>query len=245
MGRISVLYIINLFTIACAASATAQDSIKVPLNIRAGFDVYGPANYYFNRDNLSLEGYIALDRNTKKTYVLEAGYQNFKYSQYNYDYLSKGTFIRGGVDFNIIKPFQAAGKYFAGVGLRYGLSLYSYEVPYFDHDNYWGTATGSISQSVHLAHFVEVNPGIRTEIFRNVSIGWTIRLRLMVYSGTGKDIKPVSVPGFGNGTKSFSPGINYYIIFNFPYKSVFVKPEVEKPSEKDAGTTASPGTVKQ
>jgi hypothetical protein len=245
MGRISVLYIVSILSFACASSTLAQDSIKVPLNIRTGFDVYGPANYYFNRNNLSLEGFIALDRDTKKAYVLEAGYQDFKYTQYNYDFLSKGVFIRGGVDFNIIKPYQAAGKYFAGVGLRYGLSLYSYEIPFFDHDNYWGTATGSIAQSVHLAHFVEINPGIRTEIFRNVSIGWNIRLRLMVYSGTGKNLKPVSVPGFGNGTKTFSPGINYYLIFSFPYKSVFAKPEVEKPSEKDTGTTASPGTVRQ
>jgi hypothetical protein len=244
MARISVLYIINLLTFAFTLSIRAQDSIKVPLNIRAGFDVYGPANYYLNRNNLNMEGFIAIDRDTKKTYVLEAGYQNFKYSQYNYDFASNGTFIRGGVDFNIIKPFQAAGKYYAGVGLRYGLSLYSLEIPYFDHDNYWGNASGSIAKSVHLAHFIEVNPGLRTEIFKNVSIGWSIRLRLMLYNGTGKDIKPVSVPGFGNGTKSFSPGINYYIIFNFPYKSVFAKPEVEKPAEKDSGTTTSPGPTR-
>ncbi|MBA4322869.1 MAG: hypothetical protein C0408_08645, partial [Odoribacter sp.] len=75
--------------------------------------------------------------------------------------------------------------------------------------------------------FIEVSPGVKTEIFKNVSIGWNLRLRLMVYSGSDKHIKPVSVPGYGNGAKSFSPGINYYIIFNIPYKSVYVKPEPE------------------
>jgi hypothetical protein len=245
MGRISVLYIINLLIFACTLSVRAQDSIKVPLNIRAGFDIYGPSNYYFNRDNLTLEGFIAFDRDSKKTYVLEAGYQDFHYSQYNYDYASKGTFIRGGVDLNIIKPFQAEGKYYAGVGLRYGISLYSFEIPFFDRDNYWGTTTGSIAGSNHLAHFIEVNPGLRTEIFKNVSIGWNVRLRLMIRNGTGRDMKPVLVPGFGNGTKSFSPGINYYIIINFPYKSVFAKPEVEKPAEKDSETTTPPGGAKQ
>jgi hypothetical protein len=244
LRKISV-YIINFLIITSNLPAQAQDSIKVPLNIRAGLDVYGPANYFFNRKNLSIEGYIAFDRDIKKTYVLEAGYQDFKYSQYNYEYQSKGTFIRGGVDLNIIKPFAAAGKYYAGVGLRYGLSLYSSGIPSFKHDNYWGTATGSVASSVHLAHFVEVNPGIKTEIFRNVSIGWNIRLRLMIYRGTGKDLKPVSVPGFGNGVKSFSPGINYYIIFNFPYKSVFVKPEVEKTPEKENGSDGSTGSVRQ
>jgi hypothetical protein len=251
MRRISVLYIISLLIITCGLSAKAQDSIKVPLFIKVGFDIYGPANYLINKKNsddnknLSIEGYVAYDRDSKKTYVLEAGFQDFKYSQYNYSYLSKGAFIRGGVDFNVIKPFQAAGKYYAGVGLRYGLSLYNSEVPSFKHYNYWGTATGSVASSVHLAHFIEINPGIKTEIFKNVSIGWNIRLRLIIYRGTGKDFKPVSIPGFGNGAKSFSPGINYYIIFNFPYKSVFVKPEVEKPAEKETGTAGSAGTVKQ
>jgi hypothetical protein len=245
MRRISVLYIINFLTIVCAFTVSGQDSIRIPLNIRAGFDIYGPANYYFNRNNLTLEGFIAFDRDSKKTWVLEAGYQNFKYSQYNYNFYSKGTFLRGGVDLNIIKPFPAAGKYYAGIGLRYGLSLYNSEIPYFKHDNYWGTASGSVPPAVHLAHFVEVNPGIRTEIFKNVSIGWTIRLQLMIYRGTSKDLKPVSVPGFGNATKSFNPGINYYIIFNFPYKRIYVKPEVEPKPEEGTGTTASPGPVRQ
>jgi hypothetical protein len=213
------------------------------MNIRAGFDIYGPANYLSNSNNLSFEGFISFDRSLKRTYVLEGGFQNFKYSQYNYSFLSKGTFIRGGMDFNIIKPFAAEGKYYAGVGLRYGLSLYSMEIPSFNHENYWGTASGSVTQSVHLAHFIEINPGIRTQILKNVSIGWNIRVRLLIYSGTGKDLKPVSIPGFGDGTKSFSPGINYYIIFSFPFKSVFAKPEVEKPAEKETGTNT--GTVKQ
>jgi hypothetical protein len=219
--------------ITCDLSVGAQDSIKVPLNIRAGFDIYGPASYFTGRNNLSLEGFVSLERDSKKSFVLEVGYQIFNYSQYNYNYLSKGAFIRGGIDFNMIQPFVAAGKYFAGIGLRYGLSIYRSEVPSFKHDNYWGTGTGSIASSVHAAHFVEITPGIKTEILKNISIGWNIRLRLMVYSGTGKNLKPVSVPGYGNGVKSFSPGINYYIIFNVPYKSVFVKPEPEKVSEKE------------
>jgi len=232
MQRISRC-IISLMIITCNLSVWAQDSIKVPLNIRAGFDIYGPASYFANRKNLSLEGFVALELDSKKSLVLEVGYQNFKYSQYNYNYLSKGAFILGGIDFNMIQPFVAGGKYYAGIGLRYGLSIFSSEVPSFKHDNYWGTGTGFIASAVHAAHFVEITPGIKTEILKNISIGWNIRLRLMVYSGTGKNLKPVSVPGYGNGAKSFSPGINYYIIFNFPYKSVFMKPEPEKVSEKE------------
>jgi Domain of unknown function (DUF6048) len=235
MQRISG-YFIRLLIITCSLSAGAQDSIKVHLNIRAGIDIYGPVVYYGNRNNLTAEGFVALERNAKKSFILEAGYQNFKYSQslpYNYSWLSNGVFFRSGIDFNMIKPFEAAGKYYAGIGLRYGLSIYRSEVPSFQHDNYWGTGTGFIPSSMHVAHFVEVDPGIRTEILKDISIGWNLRLRLMIYSGAKKDLKPVSVPGYGNGVSSFSPGINYYLIINIPYKSVYVKPEVEKAPEKE------------
>jgi hypothetical protein len=232
MQRISG-YFISLLIITCSLSAGAQDSINVHLNIRAGIDIYGPAVYYGNRNNLTVEGFVALERNNKKAIVLEGGYQNFKYSQYNYSYLSNGIFVRGGVDFNVIKPFEAAGKYYAGIGLRYGLSIYRTGFPSFQHDNYWGTGTGFIPSSIHVAHFVEVDPGIRTEILKDISIGWNLRLRLMIYSGAKKDLKPVSVPGYGNGVSAFSPGINYYLIINIPYKSGYVKPEVEKAPEKE------------
>ena len=117
MQRISG-YFISLLIISCSISASAQDSIKVHLNIRAGIDIYGPAVYYDNRNNFNAEGFIALERENKKTIVLEGGYQNFKYSQYNYSYISNGIFVRGGFDFNLIKPYEAAGKYFAGLGIK-------------------------------------------------------------------------------------------------------------------------------
>lgn len=232
MKRISV-YFISLLILISGHPATAQDSIRVPLNIRAAIDVFGPVYHFANPDNLTIEGQLAWEYNSKRSFVLEGGHQNFRYSQYNYEYFSKGLFFRAGIDFNLLDPFLTGGKYYAGIGLRYGLSIYSDEVTSFKQDNYWGTGTGSVSSSGHVGHFVEVDPGIRTAFFKNISIGWSLRLRLLIYSGTDKDLKAVSIPGYGNGTKSFSPGMNYYIVFNIPYKSVFVKPAPEKVTGTD------------
>lgn len=232
MKRISV-YSISILIVIFVLPASAQDSLRVPLNFRIAADVFGPAYYLINKDNLTVEGYAAYEFTTKRSAVLEGGYQNFRYSQYNYDYHSKGIFLRAGLDFNLLDPYLAQGKYYAGIGLRYGLSIFNQDVPLYEHENYWGTGTGSISSSNHVAHFVEVNPGIRTEIFKNVTIGWNIRLRILLYAGTTKDMKAVSIPGFGNGTKSFSPGMNYYIVFNIPYRSLFVKPAPEKVTDTD------------
>jgi hypothetical protein len=232
MKRIYV-YFISFLILIIDNPASAQDSIKVPLNIRAAIDVFGPAYHFFNPDNLTIEGQIAWEYNSKKSFALEGGYQNFRYSQYNYNYLSKGIFFRAGIDFNLLDPFLTQGKYYAGIGLRYGISIYNHEVTSFKQDNYWGTGTGYVASSGHIGHFVEVDPGIRTAIFNNISMGWNIRLRFLIYPGTDKDLKAVSMPGYGNATKSFSPGMTYYIVFNIPYKSVFKKPAPEKVTGTD------------
>ena len=232
MRKISV-YIFSLLFVSISVQLRGQDSIKVPLNMRFGIDVVGPVSYFIDKNNLNIEGFFSIDRNIKNAFVVEAGYQSFSYSQYNYEYLSKGAFIKGGIDFNTIHPFIAEGKYYAGVGLRYGIGIYRHEIPTFSNENYWVTLEGSMPPSLHAAHFIEITPGIKTEVFKNVSIGWNLRLRLMIYSGSGKDFRPVSVPGFGNGVKSFSPGMNYHIIISFPYKWRYAKPEPKKPEEPE------------
>ncbi len=230
--RISAYFISLLISIA-VFPLNAQDSIRIPLKIRVGADISGPFYYFADsaKTRLSIEGSVSVDLNTKMAAVVEAGFASFNYEQYNYKYSAKGTFVRVGVDFNLIQPEMTQGKYYAGIGLRYGLSLYNAEVPFYEHENYWGSVTGSIPPSTYLGHFIEASPGIRTEIFKNFSIGWAIRLRILVYSGTDRDQKPVYLPGYGNGTKSFSPGINYYIVWSIPYKEIiYIKP-VKKTTE--------------
>ncbi|MGQ9619513.1 MAG: DUF6048 family protein [Bacteroidales bacterium] len=218
------VFFINTLLLLCLISVKGQgqDTISFPFKIRIGVDVYGPGYYFTDRNTFNIEGFISADRDTIKAYSVDAGYTRFNYEQYNYNYKCNGFFIRAGMDFNIISPGESKGKYFAGGGLRYGLSLYTQKVPYLESENYWGKVSYSTGESNHLAHFIEASPGIRTELFRNFSIGWTIRLRILIYSGTNKDMKPIYIPGYGNGTKSFSPGINYYLAWSIPYKKISI-----------------------
>ncbi len=229
-------FFISILILFSPGILLAQDTIQFPLKIRAGFDISGPAVYFADKNKLGLEGYLSADRNEKMSYVLEAGHLKYQYSQYNYNYLTKGIFFRGGVDFNLLKPETSMGKYWAGIGLRYGLSIYNSETPAFQTENYWGTLKSSIPERTNVGHFIEVAPGVRTELFRNVSIGWSIRLRLLISGGGGKDLRPIYFPGFGNSSKGTNAGINYYLLWSIPYKSkrVIIKPEVkeEEPEEE-------------
>jgi len=200
-------------------SASGADTIAFPLKIRAGADLFGPAYRIAGKNNISFEGLLIIDRDTSFSWVVSAGYQKYFFSQYNYEYSAKGLFFKAGTEINAISPLVSRGKYFAGAGLKYAVSFYTYEAPFISSENYWGEVNSSIGRISRAAHFIEVSPGIRTEVFKNIMIGWSVHLRLLIYSGTGRNLRPVYIPGYGNGTKSFSPGLSYYLIWSIPYKT--------------------------
>jgi hypothetical protein len=97
---------------------------------------------------------------------------------------------------------------------------------------------------------------MRAEIFRNFSVGWSVSLRMLLYTGSSNDLKPIYFPGFGNAEKRFSTGFSYFIVWNIPYKKIRVitikeEPE-EEPEEYDdtleqngSGETGNPGLRQQ
>ncbi|MDP4222252.1 MAG: DUF6048 family protein [Bacteroidota bacterium] len=237
--RRTYAYFISLLILTGTCALQAQDTVMFPLKLRLGFDLVGPGYYYYDKNNLNLEGHFSVDKSEKMSFAAEGGYLNYKYSQYNYNFQAKGIFIKAGVDFNLLKPPVSSGRYWGGIGLRYGLTLYQSQTPSFQYKNYWDTIHSFVPKRNGAGHFLEVAPGIRTEIFKNVSIGWIIRLRLLISAGGGKDLRPIYFPGYGDGSKSVSAGINYYVIWSIPYKTkrVITKPPPpEEPEETETGT---------
>ncbi|MBK7133400.1 MAG: hypothetical protein IPH69_11440 [Bacteroidales bacterium] len=234
MRKISV-YIISLLFLMAGSNVylNAQDTLDIPLKMRAGIDIFGPAMYFADKNILSAEGYFSIDLNEKRSAFLSAGYLDYKYSQPDYEYINKGIFLRTGIDFNLLKPEKAMGKYYTGIGLHYGINRFTSEVPLMRQENYWGTIYSSVSPKTSWGHFIEVSPGVRAEIFKNFSMGWNISLRMLVYSGTGKDLRSIYLPGFGNGATKFSTGVSYFISWNIPYKKIRVIIKKEEPEETE------------
>ena len=246
--RKTYVYIISLLVINSTGELMAQkpeatdppDTVSIPLSFRVGIDVSGPVIYLTDKNNLTAEGFFSYDLNEKRSVFLGGGYSNYKYSQYNYSYKTNGIFVKAGVDFNFLKPQTTMGKYWAGVGLHYGISMFSYQIPELSHTNYWGTTTTSIPYQSRWGHFIEASPGFRASLFGNFTIGWSVSLRKMIYSGGANDIRPIYIPGYGMAAKSFSTGINYFLIWNFRYKIIHVVIKKEPPEEPEENATPSP-----
>lgn len=238
-------YFINLtvFLTFLQCQAKAQDTLTIPLKIKVGVEASGPAIYYSDRNIKNLEAFVSYDLDEKRAVSFSLGSLDYKYSQYNYSYANTGMFLRLGMDFNLLKPEKAMGKYWAGVGLKYGLSSYRSTTSEYTTNNYWGNTTASIPTKTNLGHFVEVDPGIRAEIFKNFSMGWSVSIRMLVHAGGSKDLRPIYLPGFGNATKTISAGLSYFLIWNIPYKKINVVTKIEEPEDDEEEDINNPNST--
>lgn len=211
----------------------APDTVEIPLNIRIGAELAGHVIWLTDRNNFNTEGFISADLNEKYSIFAGGGYSDYKYSQYNYEYLSSGFFLKAGVDINFFGPAKSKGKYWAGVGLRYGISSFSSGVPVFEYENYWGSITSSIPPSDFIGHYLEASPGFRAEMFRNFTMGWSVNIRRLIHSGAGKDLRPIYIPGFGQGSENVGFGISYFLLWNIRWKTISVILKQELPEETE------------
>jgi hypothetical protein len=245
MAKRTCICFISLFLLI-GSRAVSQDTVTVPLHIRAGFDISGPILHLLNNDIRSYGVLASLDLN--QALSLDAGlrYTSFSSVEYNYDYSSQGTSLVIGAGYNFMKPKTARGKYYAGIGLRYGLSFYSQEASGIKYTNAWGEGESSMPLASYTGHFLEITPGVRTELFKGVTMGWNVYMRLLISAGAGEDLKPMWMPGYGDATKGMRTGAEYYISFSIPYKKikVIIKPkrEEEEDEEGDTGTEGSETT---
>ena len=150
MKRISV-YIISTVLLAASTGLSAQlrhstadpDSVDFQLNIRIGADIANPILYFINDNNMNLRLYIS--RPERKIWdIFQRGYADYNLSKFSYEYGATGIYFKPGADFNILKPQISEGKYWAGIGVRYGVGIFSFETPSITYNNYWGTTTTSI-----------------------------------------------------------------------------------------------------
>jgi hypothetical protein len=198
--------------------AQDPDTIIVPRAFDIGIDISGPLIYVIDKDQLNAEGFFSYRLNHKYSIILEGGYSNFNYEQYNYIYNCDGYFGRIGTDINLLKPKNSKGKHYTGIGFRYGLSVFNQETPWIRNDGYWGTFESAGKREQVNAHFFESNFGVKAELFKNFIIGWSLRLRILIYSSSNENYKPVYIPGFGGTDRTLQPGMSYFLVWRIPFK---------------------------
>ncbi len=225
--------------------ASAQDTITIPLHIRAGFDIAGPIMKAIDNDLLSFGALGSMDLNENISVVAGARYSSFSAADASrYVFKSRGLNFVVGTDYNFLKPKVTAGKYYAGIGMRYGISFYGQEADSIKYTNIWGTGITSIPLTHNIGNYLEFTPGVRTELFPGLTIGWNVYIKVLLGAGTGHHLKPVYMPGYGDASSTVTTGVTYYVSISIPYRriKVITKPKpvsTEEESEGEGETESS------
>lgn len=243
MAKRTCIFFISLLLLG-SPSLMSQDTVTFPLHVRAGFDLSGPVMKLTGRDLISYGVLASVDMNSSLAVTAGVRYSSFSASEVIYDFDSRGLSFTAGADYNFIKADVSQGRYRAGIGLRYGLSFYSEEASMIRYTNEWGAGEASVPAGRHTGHFLELTPGVRTELFPGVTIGWNLYMRLLISAGAGKDLKPVWMPGYGAGTSGMTTGAEYYLSVSIPYKKikVYIKPKTRQSDEDEEGEENPEGT---
>ncbi|MCD4770019.1 MAG: DUF6048 family protein [Bacteroidales bacterium] len=218
MKKIYALFF-SLTSVISWAGTFQSDTTEAVKALILGFDITGPAINAFNHDITRYEGFISYRMNFKYYGVVEAGYGSYGYSQYNYSYSNHGYFGRIGIDLNMLKQKTETMNHYAGIGFRYGLSFFNQETSSLSYENYWGEYNSSIPDNSGSVHFLEFIGGIKAELFRNVLIGWSLRLKLLLSRSFGDNNRPVDIPGMSGTDGGINTGILFYIAWQIPFNS--------------------------
>ncbi len=209
---------VNLLLSVTFSSLGQADSTKRVGGISIGIDLSRFFVSIWEPVNLNLEFQLSVEAGNSFSFIAETGLLTSEFSKETYDYELSGSYYRMGAFYNVLKrePNELSA---INVGLLYGFSPYWHKADHIQiNDNYWGEGTGSVPKNNLFSHWIEMNAGIRVEIFKNWLMGWTIRTKFRLSRDEDPVMTPYIIPGFGKGDKNFSLGISYYLIYRIPYK---------------------------
>lgn len=219
-------YIISLIFLLIGFIAQAQDTIAKPkyfdtYGLRIGTDLIKASRNFWdkNYNGFEISGDYRLDK--KKYVAIEFGIEDKFTEEDQLTFTTKGMFIRAGLDYNVYENWLDMNNMIF-IGGRYGFAsmsqtLNSYNIyetnSYFQNQTiYPNSTTNALS-----AHWLEFIAGVKAEVAKNLYLGFTFRMKLLLAQKQPADFENLYIPGYGKKfSGSMGAGFNYSISYNIP-----------------------------
>lgn len=210
-----------------------KPQVTYPLynGISIGTDLWGAGNKLLGSNTFS--GEIIADVDLKHRYfpTIEIGYgANDEWNDTGIHYKTGAPYFRIGADYNAL--YGKKHGHMLLVGFRYGFTSFNYDIesmgindPIYGGvsgdpnlvDNIWGGSLPYRHEGMKgRMQWLEVCLGLRARIWKQLYMGWGVRVRFRLAATTGQYGDPWYVPGFGK-YNSRSTGICYTITYKLPY----------------------------
>lgn len=165
-------------------------------------------------------------RLTKKLFaVAELGHDKLNKTESTYGYTTNGTYLRIGVDYNLHENWLDREDQIY-VGGRYGFSTFSQTLdwykPYTTNPYFENPAIPVNKKYSGLsAHWIEFVAGVKTRVFNNVFMGFSLRLTGLISQKQPDDFENLYIPGYNRKySGAVGVGFNYTVSYFIPlYKS--------------------------
>lgn len=181
--------------------------------VSVGVDLWDPVMRAFGQ-HYGLIGFSAgVNLHNRYRPMVEVGLGDASYTPEEGNFTYKGKmapYFKIGMDYNFLYNSNPAYEMFAGV--RFGFSPFSYEITNVTVNSPYWDETGGFdipSQSVTASYF-EFLVGIKVNVWRGFSLGWTLKYHSVMNDGKPRYGKPWYIPGFGTRGSSWAGGFSIY-----------------------------------
>ena len=234
--RQTYLFIISLIIpssmVFSQAESELNDSLTIKgkiLNInkiRLGFDVFKPIKSSSDGDNLNYEIVGDLQITENLYLAAEYGLTDRLIEDENINFNSNGSFLRFGFDYNMFKNWLGMDNSIF-LGLRYGSSNFSNKIESYNvrnSDAYFSNFVDNNYQTINhsnlTGNWLEIVAGVKVETFKNVYLGFSLRLNKLLSTQKPENFDNLYIPGFNKVTddNTFGSGFNYTLTYSIPLR---------------------------
>lgn len=197
-------------------------------SVTVGVDLWAPLTRAFGTA-YGLIGFSGqLNMHNRYIPTLEVGLGNADYDPENNNYRYKSSiapYFKIGADYNFL--YNSNPDYLFYAGLRFGFTSFNYDITDVTiNPGYWEPEhTMAIPKQHANATYVEFLLGLRVMIYKNLSLGWNVRLHNLMHSTSGKYGDPYYIPGMG--TRCSKVGASFSVFYTLPLKK-HTPPEIDK-----------------
>jgi hypothetical protein len=191
-----------------------------------GVDLFKPIKSSSDGDNLNYEivGDLQL---TENLYLAgEYGIVDRIIEDENINFNSSGSFLRIGFNYNMFENWVGMDNSIY-LGLRYATSNFSNKIINYtvrNQDSYFSNLVENDFQTIEYSglsgNWIEIVAGLKVETFKNVYLGFSLRLNKLLSDSEPDNFDTLFIPGFNKVTdeNTFGSGFNYTLTYSIPLR---------------------------
>ena len=207
-------------------SLVIKDKIFTINKLNLGLDLFKPIKSASDGDNLNYEivGDLQL---TENLYLAgEYGIVDRIIEDENINFNSSGSFLRIGFNYNMFENWVGMDNSIY-LGLRYATSNFSNKIINYtvrNQDSYFSNLVDNDFQTIEYSglsgNWIEIIAGLKVETFKNVYLGFSLRLNKLLSDSEPDNFDTLFIPGFNKVTddNTFGSGFNYTLTYSIPLR---------------------------